>query len=152
MTETLSLSDPKIETDILNRILRLRDRYRQAFNVEPAQTYADAELRAATIANNLRDPETGFACGFGIRETLVDVGELGTVEFWQTPLGRALLYQTGGYSAGLTRRAALAAALGVSRQRVHVLVQEGRLYLDIAGLDLDYQSVREYLRDRWPNA
>lgn len=57
-----------------------------------------------------------------------------TLDWWQTPLGRAVA-RADGYSEPVVPRSHAAAMLGVSRQRVYQLEQAGALDSTSAGID-----------------
>jgi hypothetical protein len=67
--------------------------------------------------------------------------------WWGSPVGRAVAQQIG-YTSPEVPRSIVLAILGVSRQRVHELVQLGRLRNAFPGMGITQESLLTELRER----
>lgn len=104
---------------------------------------------AATLKLMLRSqPPARERAATIIAETLLDIGERNSPDFWGTDLGCALAREIG-YAGPATTRQVAASVLRMSRQAVSQMVARGDLREDTTAGVLS-SSLRDAARARWP--
>lgn len=134
-----------LRTQLCGHVREEMVRARRLFGAKPVQT---ADAFTAGMLENLASPDgpTARHAALTIIDDLVPRPSLETGEFWESPLGQAIAWVLG-YHRPSVPQAHVHRILGVSRQRVHELINSGRL-ARING-HVQAQAVQELLRQRY---
>lgn len=145
MKTPLDPADDELRRQLSALVARETRRARRLFGCQPQQT-TDAFVRG--LIENLASPDDGMArlTALVIVEELVPEADLLDGAFWRLPLGQALAWVIG-YHHTTVPQARAADIAGVSRQRIHELVNSGRLPRINGGIPAN--AVRELLHWRY---
>lgn len=150
-TVTIDLRAADVRTDIEGRLFDLNRRHATALAITPAAHFGSMVGRAKQFAARLSGAE-GHTAGQNTAEGLLGVLVLQAEQreraFWESPLGQAIAWWTGGEGSVARRRMIAEAATGASRQHISRLIREGRLVLGPDD-DVTAESLRTHLRTRY---
>jgi hypothetical protein len=149
---TINLDAADVRRDIDGRLFDLNRRHASALGITPAAHLSSIIERAQQLATRLTGAE-GHTAGRNTAEGLLGLlilqAEQRERTFWETPLGQAIAWWTGGQGSVARRRMIAEAVTGTSRQHISRLITDERLTLGPDG-DVTAESLRAYLQARYP--
>lgn len=136
----------ELRRQLYEHVSREMARARRLFGCKPQLTADAFTLGMLQNLGRSGDPAFARSAALIIIEELVPASELLTTKFWRSPLGQALAWVVG-YHQPTVPQATVAAIVDVSRQRIHELVNAGRLARINGQVPAD--AVRDLLHRRY---
>jgi hypothetical protein len=147
------LTDKNVSRAIEDRLFDMNRHLSALLNSSDPTDMGRILNRTEWLAGALAGQE-GYTAGQNVAEgllkLLVPQAEQRERGFWETSLGRAIAWWTGGQGSTARRRMIAEAVSGVSRQAVGKMIADGHLVIG-PGDDVTADSLRAMLQRRYPH-